>query len=106
MPTEAWRKKSIAISIANIVIEIGQQHQEGCMVILKNGIKSVTDFFSERTLKKRDIWNKFGTPGLSREKRNEWEPCCPKSVRKITKNKNTHRKTFDKYRLYHEFQNN
>jgi hypothetical protein len=52
------------------------------MVILKNEIKSVTHrFFSGRTLKKRDIWNKFGTPGhiikktrLSREKRDEWEP--------------------------------
>jgi hypothetical protein len=34
------------------------------MNILKNGIKSVTHrFFSGRTLKMRDIWNKFGTPG-------------------------------------------
>jgi hypothetical protein len=38
-------RKSIAINIANIVIEIGQQQQECCMVILKNGIKSVTHRF-------------------------------------------------------------
>jgi hypothetical protein len=45
------------------------------MVILKNGIKSVTHrFFSGRTLKKRDIWNKFGTPGHFIKKRDEWEP--------------------------------
>jgi hypothetical protein len=43
------------------------------MVILKNGIKSVThNFFSGRTLKKRDIWNKFGTPGHFIKKRD-----CP-----------------------------
>jgi hypothetical protein len=50
------------------------------MVILKNGIKFVTHrlFFQEGHLKKRDIWNKFGTfykkTGLSRGKRDEWEP--------------------------------
>jgi hypothetical protein len=50
--TDAWRKKKgIAISIANIIIEIGQQHQECCMV-LQNGIKSVTHrFFQEGHLK-------------------------------------------------------
>jgi hypothetical protein len=43
------------------------------MVILKNGIKSVTHrFFSGRTLKMRDIWNKFGTPGHFIKKRD-----CP-----------------------------
>jgi hypothetical protein len=44
------------------------------MVILKNGIKSVTHrfFFSGRTLKKRDIWNKFRTPGHFIKKRD-----CP-----------------------------
>jgi hypothetical protein len=43
------------------------------MVILKNGIKSVTHrFFSGRTLKKRDIWNKFGTAGHFIKKRD-----CP-----------------------------
>jgi hypothetical protein len=65
------RTKSIAISIANIIIEIGQQHQECCMVILKDGIKSVTHrFFQEGHLKSgtfginsghRDILSKNGT---------------------------------------------
>jgi hypothetical protein len=40
------------LSIANIIIEIGQQHLECCMVILKNRIKSVTQrFFQEGHLK-------------------------------------------------------
>jgi hypothetical protein len=56
-------------SIANIVIEIGQQcfmyQPPGVMVMVtkKWNITITHRFYSGRTLKKRYIWNKFGTPG-------------------------------------------
>jgi hypothetical protein len=69
------KKKSVAISIANIIIEIGQQHQECWMVILKkrNKIRYPQIFSQEGHLKSgtfginlghRDILSKNGTvPG-------------------------------------------